>query len=160
MCNTNTIARSIIDSYYNGDQATYYEAIADGERHQCDGTWFVDGCELCERIMTCDCEEQISIKRVSETQRNVYEMWHLASSMSFTGRAKFQFLSTFSGDYQEHPIQSMIETLQNTVLSFEQRRFINCIKEELISVVMHPCRIQAQMEQFDDIESYFTSIGY
>ena len=36
----------------------------------------------------------------------------------------------------------------------------NTVHEDLIAAAMHPCRIQAQMVQFDDIESYFTAIGY
>ena len=35
----------------------------------------------------------------------------------------------------------------------------NTVHEDLIATVMHPCRIQAQMEQFDDIESYFEMMG-
>jgi hypothetical protein len=159
MCNTNTIALYIIDSYYNGDRSAYYEAIADGERHQCDGSWFVDGCTLCERIITCDCEEPLRINRVTDKQREVYEMWHLVTSMSLTGMGKYEFLEGFTLEYREHPIQSMLETLQNRVKSFERRRFINCIKGELIAAVMHPSRLQKQLEQCDDIEAFFDANG-
>ncbi|KAE9105356.1 hypothetical protein PF007_g13463 [Phytophthora fragariae] len=37
--------------------------------------------------------------------------------------------------------------------------FRNQIAEELIANVMHPCRIQNQMNQFDDIEQFFTAMG-
>ncbi|KAE9078444.1 hypothetical protein PF007_g23862 [Phytophthora fragariae] len=39
------------------------------------------------------------------------------------------------------------------------KHFRNQIAEELIANVMHPCRIQQQMNQFDDIEQFFTPMG-
>ncbi|EGZ14353.1 hypothetical protein PHYSODRAFT_303512 [Phytophthora sojae] len=38
--------------------------------------------------------------------------------------------------------------------------FKSHIAQELIAVTMHPNRIQDQMNQFDDIEQYFTGMGY
>ncbi|DAC81613.1 TPA_asm: hypothetical protein [Phytophthora water mold MELD virus] len=40
-----------------------------------------------------------------------------------------------------------------------KRLFRSQIAEELIATVMHPCRIQNQMNQFDDIEQFFTAMG-
>jgi hypothetical protein len=37
--------------------------------------------------------------------------------------------------------------------------FRSNITKELIAVAMHPCRIQAQLNQYDDIESFFTAMG-
>ena len=42
---------------------------------------------------------------------------------------------------------------------YHQHVFKTQISKELVATVMHPCRIQAQMEQFDDIESYFEMMG-
>ncbi|EGZ12219.1 hypothetical protein PHYSODRAFT_303954 [Phytophthora sojae] len=40
------------------------------------------------------------------------------------------------------------------------QRFQEEIAEELVLTTMHPCRIQDQMNRFDDIEQYFTAMRY
>ena len=39
-----------------------------------------------------------------------------------------------------------------------QRYFKNRIAEELIAEALHPCRVEAQMAQFDDMESFFEAM--
>lgn len=41
-----------------------------------------------------------------------------------------------------------------------RRYFKNQITEELIASVMKPCRIEAQMNQFDNIDDFFETMGY
>jgi hypothetical protein len=45
-------------------------------------------------------------------------------------------------------------------LAKQEKYFKECVSEELIATAMHPCRIQAQMEKFDDNESYFEAMGW
>ena len=106
MCTTQTIAAAVVAAYYNGDVNAYYEDIADGEIHQC--TAQMGDCDSCERILRCSCEEVIPIKKVTKTQKTVYQMWHLLTMMSLSGRAKYQFLENFDAEYVEHPIHTML----------------------------------------------------
>ncbi|GMF24301.1 unnamed protein product [Phytophthora lilii] len=70
------------------------------------------------------------------------------------------FMDSFDHEYEEHPVNYILEELQDQVQFFKQRRFFKKhIKEELIAGAMHPIRIQKQLDQFDDIEDFFEAIG-
>jgi len=51
--------------------------------------------------------------------------------------------------------------IQEAACKFQHRRYLKSeVFAELIASVMHPCRIQAQMDKFNDIEDFFQSMGY
>jgi hypothetical protein len=100
-----------------------------------------------ERCKMCEYMKWLKKKRLDEEKRNfvnayfeyIYEFDQLRSK-----RSKFKYLKMYDDDHFEKQHKT----------TFEEN-----IQQDLIAAAMQPNRIKKQIDQFDDIEAYFESIG-
>lgn len=77
---------------------------------------------------------------------------------------KYNLIDCHCPDFPEEPCECgsgfrdyLMKEIQISSCKF---MFKNYVLRDVIIEAMHPRRIQAQMDQFDDIETYFTQLGY
>jgi hypothetical protein len=74
-------------------------------------------------------------------------------------KVKSQF-SRYVKELTDHCRIGLMSDIKNQAMVFQQRMLMKgTILNDLIAIIMHPSRIQKQLEMFDDIEDYFESIG-
>jgi len=93
---------------------------------------------------------------------NQYDVFDNEADLNeyFIEWVEFDIENRDDDDDDEYNIHPLSDDIQNQATMFNQRRlFRDSIHQDLIAAAMHPNRIKKQLDQFDDIEDFFETIG-
>ena len=169
MCNTKTIQTYIISKYYSNSYSQYLADVVHGMRHQCDGEFWFE-CDTCDRIKYCDCHEQNDDEYCEDHSLQYDDLIGLDDddddyvseykiNQSYNLDCKFTRAFIRNPHEPDQGYDLRMSFLNELPTAYIKHHFKNQITKELIASAMKPSRIEAQMNQFDNIEDFFEAIG-